>query len=149
MAPPRAATRELPRVFFALLMRHRLWVERAIAGFDLSVIQARTLFLMDPNRPATMSEVAKNAGCGPSNLTGIIDKLEARRLLRRRAATGDRRVKMVTMTREGAALRRRLIARLNQPAPWMSALSEDDQRQLAQILRRALAVEQPPDTAAE
>ena len=85
-----------------------------------------------------MSAVAQELGCGPSNITGLIDKLEARALVERRAHPDDRRIKSLAMTRKGAALRRRLMERLAQPAPWMQALSPDDQRQLVGILRRAL-----------
>ncbi len=147
---PQAASptaRQLSRAFFALLMRHRLWIERAAAKLGLSPIQARTLFLMDPKRPSRMSEAALKAGCGPSNLTGIIDKLEARGLVKRRSARNDRRIKMVSVTRAGAALRRRLVARLHEPAPWMLALGADDQRHLLAILRKALASGKATDAA--
>jgi DNA-binding MarR family transcriptional regulator len=79
------------------------------------------------------------AQCEPSNLTGIIDKLEARGLVERRAAADDRRIKMLSLTREGAALRRRLVARLNEPTEWMLRLSADDQRRLRDIFQGALA----------
>src|SRR5206468_3925286 len=89
-----------------------------------------------------MSEVARRAGYEPSNLTGVVDKLEARGLVRRRSATDDRRVKRVSLTREGAALRKQLIMRLYAPEPWMLALSADDQRRLRDILRKGLAYQQ-------
>src|SRR5207249_9335627 len=100
------------------------------------------LFHIDPKHPVPMSEVARRAGYEPSNLTGVIDKLEARGLVKRRAATDDRRVKRVFLTREGAAIRKRLIVRLYAPEPWMLALSAEDQRQLRDILRKGLAYNQ-------
>src|SRR5258708_5271117 len=98
------------------MMRRTGWFRSASADCGLSPIQAKTLLHMDVRRPSTMSEVAQTAACEPSNLTGIVDKLEARGLVRRRAAMGDRRIKMVLLTRDGAALRDRLAARFRERA---------------------------------
>jgi DNA-binding MarR family transcriptional regulator len=129
---------ELSHVFFDLLMRHKILFAQAVAELGLSAMQARVILCIDQEAPCTMSAVAQELGCGPSNITGLIDKLEARGLVERRAHPDDRRIKSLAMTRKGAALRRRLMDRLAQPAPWMQALSPDDQRQLVAILRRAL-----------
>jgi len=134
---------ELSQVFFELLMKHKMRFSEEVADLELSAIQARTLLCVDPDEPSTMSEVAQQLGCGPSNITGVIDKLEARGLVERRLRSDDRRIKTVAMTRKGVALRKRLTERLAQPAPWMVALSSQDQRQLVDILRRA--IELAPD----
>jgi DNA-binding MarR family transcriptional regulator len=134
---PRVA-QDLSHAFFELLMKHKLRFNEEVVGLGLSPIQARTLLCIDPDEPRTMSEVAQELGCGPSNITGVIDKLEARALVERRLREGDRRIKTVAMTRRGIALRKRLLERLAQPAPWMLALSEEDQQTLVDILRRAL-----------
>lgn len=125
-------------MFFDLLMRHKIHFAQAVAELGLSAMQARVILCIDQEAPRTMSAVAQELGCGPSNITGLIDKLEARALVERRAHPDDRRIKALAMTRKGAALRRRLMDRLAQPAPWMQALSPEDQRQLVVILRRAL-----------
>ena len=90
-----------------------------------------------------MSEVARRAGYYPSNLTSIIDKLEARGLVKRRAAKDDRRVKRVLLTRTGTALRKQLLTRLHAPEPWMLALSPRSGC-LRDILQKALAFGQAP-----
>jgi len=102
---------------------------------------------IDPTRPRPMSEVAATVGCGPSNLTGIIDKLEARGLVKRRPSRSDRRVKEVSLTRAGQAFRKRLLARIREPAPWMRALSAEDQRRLIEIFTKALAAAPAPESA--
>jgi DNA-binding MarR family transcriptional regulator len=133
---------ELSEAFSAVALRRIALIQEASAQVGLSELQARTLFHIEPARPAPMSEIARKAGYEPSNLTGIIDKLEARGLVRRRSATDDRRVKRVSLTRAGAALRKTLIARLHEPEPWMLALSAEDQRLLHDILRKGLAFQQ-------
>lgn len=119
-------------------MRHKHQFNEAVAGLGISPIQARTLLFIDPEQPRTMSEVAQELGCGPSNITGVIDKLEARGLVERRVRAGDRRARTLAMTRRGHSLRKRLSDRLHEPAPWMLALSPEDQADLVEILRRAL-----------
>lgn len=131
---------ELSEAFFELMSQHLSpWFKGVVAEFELSPIQAKTLLCMNAQRSNNMSELAVAADCGPSNLTGVIDKLEARRLVERKAASEDRRVKRVMLTRGGAALRRRLEARLRAPAPWMLALSAADQRLLRDLLRKVVS----------
>lgn len=139
---------ELPQVFFRLLMSHRAWIKSGAMGLGLSAFQAMTMLFIDPARPRPMSEVAATIGCGPSNLTGIIDKLEARGLVKRRPGQGDRRVKEVSLTRAGQAFRNRLLARIREPAPWMRALSVEDQRTLVQIFKKAVAAAPAPAESA-
>ena len=130
---------ELAHTFSEVVLRRIALIQSVSSKIGLSELQARTLFHIDPKKPASMSEVARKAGYEPSNLTGIIDKLEARGLVKRRSTTEDRRVKKVTLTTEGRALRKKLVARLYDPEPWMLALSAADQRVLRDILRKALA----------
>lgn len=126
-------------MYFELLMKRSYRPQELAADFDLNVAQARTLALMDPEKAVTMSELAQTVFVEPSNLTGLIDKLEARGLVKRSLAPADRRVKLVRVTRAGAALRAKIFDRLRQPEPWMLALTERDQRQLLLILRKGLA----------
>ena len=131
---------ELSHVFFDLLMRHKILFAQAVADHSVCPpCRPASSCASMQEAPCTMSAVAQELGCGPSNITRLIDKLEARALVERRAHPDDRRIKSLAMTRKGAALRRRLMERLARPAPWMQALSPDDQRQLVGILRRALS----------
>lgn len=154
--PPRAAeaaepaqeqrahlTEELAQTFFDLLIRHRAGFQGTVAQTGLSVTQLHTLQSL-ADQPMTMRELAKAAFCEPSNLTGVIDKLEARGLVARKAATDDRRIKKVSLTRAGTTFRKRLLDRFREPAPWMAKLSVQDQTQLLEILRRAILLADPP-----
>src|SRR5687767_6732394 len=107
------------------------------ADFDLSPMQAFALRLLEPGKPLAMSDLAEALHCDASNVTGIVDRLEARGLIVRRGADHDRRVKMLVVTDKGAGLRKRLNARLSEPPLAIAALSVADQRALRDILRRA------------
>jgi DNA-binding MarR family transcriptional regulator len=104
----------------------------------LSFPQAHALKVLRPGHPIAMRELAGGLHCDPSNITGIVDRLGDRGLVERGSAPGDRRVKTLMLTEEGTALRMRLLDRLSEPPPGLGKLSTDEQRQLHDLLRRAL-----------
>lgn len=89
------------------------------------------------DQPRAMSEIAAFLHCDNSNVTGIVDGLEARGLAERTASPGDRRVKLIALTAEGRRLRSRLMREARKPPAWLKALSADDQRTLRDVLKRA------------
>ncbi|HEY0705590.1 MAG TPA: MarR family transcriptional regulator [Polyangia bacterium] len=109
------------------------------AKFDLTPPQALALRQLEPDAGAPMNRLAEVLLCDASNVTGIVDKLEARGLIERQADAGDRRVKVIALTSAGAKLRERFLGAASEPLPAIAALSVTDQKHLAQILERALA----------
>jgi DNA-binding MarR family transcriptional regulator len=89
------------------------------------------------DEPRTMSEIATFLRCDNSNVTGIVDGLEARGLAERTASPGDRRVKLIALTGEGRRLRARLMREARKPPAWLEALAPADQRALRDLLRKA------------
>ena len=110
-----------------------LWRE-----FDLMPPQQMVLGLLDEPRP--MGELAHQMHCDNSNITGIVDRLTERGLVERRAAEGDRRVKLVALTDEGRAIRKELIRRRTEPPEEIAELSTTDLRQLRRIFTDALSL---------
>ncbi len=84
-----------------------------------------------------MSALAGALSCDASNVTGIVDRLERRGLIERRGSATDRRVKMLALTAEGAAVRSRLVGAVSAPPRELRELSAEDQRTLRDILHRA------------
>ena len=110
----------------------------AAAEFELAPAQAFALGELDLERPMAMRELAGRLKCDPSNITGLIDRLEARGLVERQAHPSDRRVKYVVLTDRGRALRDRLAARVFAAPTCVACLSEHEQRLLLDALRRIL-----------
>jgi DNA-binding MarR family transcriptional regulator len=88
--------------------------------------------------PGKMSELAQALCCDNSNVTGIVDRLEERGLVRRESAKKDRRVKLLFLTEEGERMRIEITKRMAEPPPPIASLSEEDQRTLRDVLRRAV-----------
>jgi DNA-binding MarR family transcriptional regulator len=126
----------------AWMLMHRLFLSQkprflAIGQeFDLAPQQVMAVRVLE--EPLPMGELAKLLACDNSNVTGIIDRLEERGLVERRPAEHDRRVKRLFLTEEGERLRREITRRISEPPEQISALPVQEQRQLRDILQRAL-----------
>jgi DNA-binding MarR family transcriptional regulator len=120
--------------------------------FGLSPGDLRALFALDGDQPRPMRALARAWNCDASNATWMVDRLETRGLVERRALLHDRRVKAVVLTPLGASTKRELLTRLHQPPDDFLALDratlEDLRDALAQLpasLRAPGPHERPPD----
>ncbi len=113
-----------------------------LSELELTIALADTLWQLDPALgPVSRRQLAERLGCDPSNVTFLVDRLERRRLVTRARAVEDRRVKALSLTPAGIAVRSRLIATLAE-SPMFGRLTIAQQRDLAALLRRC--VEQAP-----
>ena len=113
------------------LMSH---YDTELAELNLTFPQAMLLRQLGDALP--MNQAAGKLHCDPSNVTGIVDRLEARGLIERRHLTKDRRVKHLALTPAGRRLRRRVEAILS-AAPGVSDLGASDQAALLNLLSAA------------
>src|SRR5678815_2387034 len=91
---------------FALGMRG--WWIGVCDGLDLTPTQGLALRTLDPASPVAMNVLAEGLVCDASNVTGVVDKLEARGLIARQASEHDRRVKVLVVTEKGREVRKKL-----------------------------------------
>jgi MarR family transcriptional regulator, organic hydroperoxide resistance regulator len=129
--------REAWAIFFEIAMENRSRLLEALEELDLTFMQAHVLRLLDPTTPRPMGDLAETLKCDASNITGIVDRLEARGLVTRGSAPSDRRVKTLAPTPAGLEMRQRVREALLRPPPEIEALSAADKRALRDILRRA------------
>src|SRR5712691_1078743 len=108
------------------------------AKLQLSPAQCHVLHLIEPGRPIPMGQLAETLACDASNVTGLVDRLESRGLVRRRPSAGDRRVKVLVLTPTGSSLRALLIRRMTAPPAALERLSLREQRALVRLLTRLL-----------
>jgi len=72
-------------------------------GVDVTMSQAKALYLLSVRPGATMSSIASQLGVGPSAVSGLIDRLVAHGYVERKEDPSDRRQQLVTITGSGLA----------------------------------------------
>jgi DNA-binding MarR family transcriptional regulator len=127
------------------LLHELLFAERrrffdAAAEFDLHPAQAGALLHLDEEAGLPMHEIATLLACDNSNVTGIVDRLEARGLVTRRPGEQDRRVKYIVPTADGLAVRAEMRARMARVPIGIERLSVREQQLLYELLTRAKAL---------
>ena len=82
---------------------HRVLDHLALQLADLGLRQAEVNVLaqLEPNRARSVGELAAVTGQRSSTLTGVLDRLEQRRLVRRRVNPADRRSFTIALTAGG------------------------------------------------
>jgi DNA-binding MarR family transcriptional regulator len=113
-------------------------VEAKLAGIDLSLPKLLALrALFDAGDALPLGQLAERLSCVKSNITQLVDRLEADGLVARRADPGDRRTKLAELTAAGraACLEGSRLQQETERALLM-ALSDSESRQLALLLEK-------------
>ncbi|MFF3176914.1 MarR family winged helix-turn-helix transcriptional regulator [Streptomyces sp. NPDC057900] len=135
-------TLEVVELIGTVVARYYEEYEQAAATYSLTGAQARVLGLLSLE-PMPMRRIAQKLKCEPSNVTGIVDRLEARGLVERRPDPADRRVKLAAPTEKGTRTARQLRESLDFAREPLAGLSDTDRAVLRDLLRRMLGMEPP------
>ncbi|MGY0067058.1 MarR family winged helix-turn-helix transcriptional regulator [Streptomyces sp. QTS137] len=137
---PDDLTLEVVGLIGSVVARYHEEYEEAAAGHALTGAQARLLSLLCLE-PLPMRKLAHRLKCEPSNVTGIVDRLESRGLVERRPDPADRRVKVAAATEEGRRVARGLRESLRFAREPLAALTDEQRRSLRDTLRAMLDTE--------
>ena len=77
------------------------------------------------------AQISRDIGCTPSNLTGIIDRLEKKNLLQRGKREHDRRLAPLELTEKGLGIAQRLRDPLQEVL--QAGLKETDEKRLEEL----------------
>jgi DNA-binding MarR family transcriptional regulator len=77
-------------------------MERGLAERGLSIARAELLWRLRRLGPRTQRELSQDLRCTPRNITGLVDALEGRGLVERRAHPTDRRATLVALSDAGS-----------------------------------------------
>ncbi|MEU6080961.1 MarR family transcriptional regulator [Streptomyces sp. NPDC047108] len=143
---PDPLTIEVVELIGTVVARYYEEYEDAAAQHSLTGAQARVLGLLS-HEPMPMRRIAQRLKCEPSNVTGIIDRLEARGLVERRPDPADRRVKLAAPTTEGRDTASRLGDALDFAREPLAELTTVERTMLRDLLRRMLGDEAGPAPA--
>ncbi|MFD5747603.1 MarR family winged helix-turn-helix transcriptional regulator [Streptomyces sp. NPDC127033] len=130
-------TVEVVELIGSVVARYYEEYDQAAAEHSLTGAQARVLGLLS-SEPMPMRRIAQKLKCEPSNVTGIVDRLEARNLVERRPDPDDRRVKLAAPTEKGRATAARLRDSLGFAREPLAGLSEEERTTLRDLLKRML-----------
>jgi MarR family transcriptional regulator, organic hydroperoxide resistance regulator len=114
-------------------------MDRASEATGLSPVSVWALVQLDPQQPITQKELAARLKCNPSTVVDPTDRLEEAGLVVRRPNPSDRRENALVVTAKGAALRKKLIARLLEPPAALGQLSAREQARFSAVVLEAVA----------
>ncbi|MFJ6082406.1 MarR family winged helix-turn-helix transcriptional regulator [Streptomyces sp. NPDC092369] len=134
---PDALTMEVVELIGDVVARFYEDYEDAAGEHALTGAQARLLSLLSLE-PLPMRKLAQKLKCEPSNVTGIVDRLESRGLVERRPDPADRRVKLAAATDEGLRVARELREGLRFARAPLAGLSDEERLSLRDLLQRML-----------
>ena len=135
---PSTAAKEAWALFWRIFTADKPRRMATLNQLGLAPMQSMALMQLRPGEPMPMSALASALMCDNSNVTGIVDRLEAQGLVERRPAAHDRRVKTLVVTPKGVELRGEVERRMSVPPPPLADLSDEDAAALLDILTRAL-----------
>jgi DNA-binding MarR family transcriptional regulator len=135
---------EICRLVISLAGHMQRRFNASVSSHGLSPAQARLLRHLQPDEAIPMRELAARLQCDPSNLTDLVDKLEAGGMLERRQDAHDRRVKALVLTEEGVRLRDEFWHELLAEALPGGPLPRERALRLRDLLVEAMGPETPP-----
>jgi DNA-binding MarR family transcriptional regulator len=110
----------------------------------LTMASIKALMTLEPGREIPMRALADELHCDASNVTQLVDTLEAPGYVERVPSPTDRRVKLLRITTLGGKARAEVIDALHRPPACFAALSGREQAELARLLTKAMAAADPP-----
>ena len=126
-------------------------IDRELTAADclrLSCYEVLSELVAAPENRLRLNELAQNVGLSRSGLTRLVDKLESAGLLRRQAATDDRRGAFAVLTEKGKA-----VVRKSQPVYengiakyFMPYVTKEEAQLLGDVFARILEATQKNDS---
>jgi DNA-binding MarR family transcriptional regulator len=136
--PAKTPAEEAWELLWKIMQANKRRVMELARELDFSPVQLHSLRLLEPDAETPMRALAQQLFCDPSNVTGIVDRLEARGLIERVGSDRDRRVRIIRLTPEGKRVRAGVVERMSSPPPEISGLPVDQARALRDALNAAV-----------
>jgi DNA-binding MarR family transcriptional regulator len=106
------------------------------APMELKPVEYTVLTLVAENPGGSLARIARALSVTPPHVTAIVDRLEQRGLVARRANEKDKRTQVLVATRAGADLVRKATERILAAEQSALALSPGEQAILAELLHK-------------
>lgn len=130
-------------VFWELLQlmyqgKHR--IHEIAEEYKLTVMQANTLIVLSEDDPKPMRVLSEFFMCDASGVTGLVDRLEKNGLIARQSHPSDRRITLISLTPQGAKLRKELLDKTEaaEAERLNSVLDAHERQTLHELIRRVI-----------
>lgn len=133
----RDAWRSVYRLVFSAHSQDRM--HAACESLHLTPALMKALFSIPPGEARPMKELSGEWRCDASYVTSLVDGLEERGMVERRANPEDRRAKMIVLTPAGERARNALFDRIHEPPDYFDALSPEETATLRDLLAKLVA----------
>lgn len=122
----------------AIIAAYKMMMRR-MAGMlseeGLTQPQFQALRIAAKSGSVCMREISDEMLVTPANITGIIDRLESKGLLKRTEREGDRRTTSIELTPKGRTLQERVAEKYNEfMQNALHVLTQEEQRTLSELL---------------
>lgn len=111
-----------------------------LAGtYGLTNIQATVLLMLRHlEEPPAMQALAGTLGCDASNITGIVDLLESKKMVSRQEKPGDRRVKVIQIEPAGREISDELLTKAAQERSksFAANLTSEEMQTFARLVHK-------------
>ncbi len=132
-----AGDESLSEAFRAVARELRDRSAETLAPWDITPAHLRALRALTRHGTMRLSELSDHLQIAPRSATEVVDALESRALVRRRADPGDRRATLVEVTGHGAGILAEIrAARGTEAGRVFGRLGPADRDELARILSK-------------
>jgi DNA-binding MarR family transcriptional regulator len=130
-------SQELGRLFATFGKAYRARIVAEVGEGGTTPARARLLMVLQCRGSCKMSEVGRELGVTPRNVTKLVDGLESEGLVVRKPHPQDRRATLLHITARGAAVGKECMAANHAAAAQLfEQLTQTDRQHLARILRK-------------
>jgi DNA-binding MarR family transcriptional regulator len=126
-------------ILIEFLMMAKRRVMELGSEYGMTGMQTMMLFLLSEPKP--MNSFTKIFNCDASNVTGLVDGLEQKKLASRYESTKDRRIKMVKLESKGCEIRTALLRDLARKDNRLHSRLDDDEFETFITLLQKLTVD--------
>lgn len=131
------------RLIFSAFTHYRRWqtqlIPSVLPDIEISYQQLNVLYLVRIG-DASMAEMARFLGVAPTVITGLVDRLEARGLIRREAHPSDRRRIQLVLTEQGhdvsVLIEEAMASRIEQQVQLLDASEQEHLREGLELFEK-------------
>ncbi len=135
--PETGADETLAEAFWSVARQLRETSQDALAPWDITPSHFRALRVLKRHGVMRLSDLSEHLHIAARSTTEVVDALESRDLVERRADPSDRRATLVELTEHGTSIVEAIrAARGTEAERVFGRLSQADRAHLARILRK-------------